>query len=146
MRIKNDTIICAAMFLALAASAAPLAVSAAKERAAKETIKQAFSYAIPNVPGKSLTALIVNYGPGEKTPPHRHDGAFVVGYVLEGAVRSQVEGEAARVFKAGQSWTEKPGAHHVVSENPDEKKPAKLLAVFFADSTLKEFTRLDSAK
>jgi len=43
---------------------------------------------LPNVPGKSLTAVTVTFAPGGKSMPHRHAGSVFV-YVLAGAVRSQ---------------------------------------------------------
>ena len=42
--------------------------------------------AIPNIPGKNLVALVVNYPPGGKSPPHRHaKSAFIYAHVLTGA-------------------------------------------------------------
>ena len=51
-------------------------------------------------------------------------------YVLSGQIRSQVDGEPARVYKPGETWYEAPGAHHVISENASSTEPATLLAVF----------------
>lgn len=76
---------------------------------AHETVKPAFAYAIPNVPGKTVTALVVTYKPGAASKPHRHGQAFVIAYVLTGAIRSQIEGDKAHVYHAGESWTEAPG-------------------------------------
>ncbi|GGC89088.1 cupin domain-containing protein [Undibacterium terreum] len=109
-------------------------VFSAEAEAPRETVVPAFAYGIPNVPGKSITALLVTYEPGGKSLPHRHGQAFVVAYVLEGAIRSKLEGGKEEVFKAGQSWTEKPGAHHVVSDNASATEPAKLLAIFITES------------
>jgi quercetin dioxygenase-like cupin family protein len=55
-------------------------------------------------------------------------------YVISGAIRSQVEGEPVRVYHAGETWSEAPGAHHVVSENASATQPAELLAVFLVDT------------
>jgi quercetin dioxygenase-like cupin family protein len=119
-------------------------VAAAKE-APREKVTPAFSEDIVNAPGKKLVALIVDYPPGGKTPSHRHaKSAFITGYVLSGAVRSQVDEGPAKVYKAGESWTEAPGAHHVVSENASASKPAKLLAVFVVDAADAELMTLDS--
>jgi quercetin dioxygenase-like cupin family protein len=46
-----------------------------------------------------------------------------------------------RVYKAGESWSEPPGATHSISRNASKTKPAKLLAVFVADTGDKELTR-----
>lgn len=109
----------------------------------RETIVPAFAHAIANVPGKTLTALVVTYAPGTKTPAHRHGQAFVVGYVLEGSIRSRIDNGKDVVYRAGESWTEKPGAHHAVSENVSATEPAKLLAIFVADSKEKNLVTLD---
>jgi quercetin dioxygenase-like cupin family protein len=117
------------------ATALGFAGLAAAKDAPREKVTPAFSEDIANAPGKKLIALIVDYPPGGKTPSHRHaKSAFITGYVLSGAVRSQVNDGPAKVFKQGESWTEAPGAHHVVSENASATKPAKLLAVFVVDA------------
>jgi quercetin dioxygenase-like cupin family protein len=108
-----------------------------------ETITPAFAEAIANVPGKTMTALVVDYAPGGKSPSHRHGQAFVVGYVLSGAIRSQVNHGEERVYHAGEYWTEMPGAHHTVSENASTTEPAKLLAIFVADSKDKNLVTFD---
>lgn len=124
-----------------AEASAPAAASTAT--APRETIAPAFVEPIANVPGKTMTALIVDYAPGGKTPAHRHGQAFVVGYVLSGAIRSQVNGGETHVYHAGEHWTEKPGAHHTVSENASDTEPAKLLAIFVADSKDKDLVTVD---
>jgi hypothetical protein len=37
-----------------------------------ESVKVEFQHAIPNVPRKTLVAVVVNYPPGGKSPPHHH--------------------------------------------------------------------------
>ncbi len=109
-----------------------------------ETVTPQFSQAIPNIPGKSLTAVVVSYAPSAASPAHHHaPSAFIYAYVLEGAIRSQVNGEPARVYHVGESWYEAPGAHHRVSANASKTKPARLLAVFVVDSEDKVLTRTD---
>ncbi|MEV0179138.1 cupin domain-containing protein [Streptomyces sp. NPDC050625] len=64
----------------------------------------------PFVPeGASGTTIVVEWPPGDPgTPPHRHPGpAF--GYVLEGAVRFELEGEPERVVEAGGTFWEPGG-------------------------------------
>ena len=104
----------------------------------------AFNNPIPNIPGKSIMALVVDYPPGGGTPPHRHaPSAFITGYVLEGAVRSQVDNGPVKIYHAGEYFTENPGSHHVVSENASKTEPAKLLAIFVLDTGEAPLTRLD---
>ena len=95
----------------------------------------AFDNPIPNIPGKSILAVVVAYPPGVRNPPHRHAAsAFVTAYVLEGAVRSQVDDGPAKVYRAGEYFTENPGAHHRISENASKTEPAKMLAIFVLDT------------
>jgi quercetin dioxygenase-like cupin family protein len=88
---------------------------------------------LPNVPGKTFTSAIVVFPPGTRALPHRHGQAFVFAYVLEGSVRSQLGDEAIRTYVEGQSWSEPPGAHHLVTENVSATEPARLLVVFIGD-------------
>ena len=100
------------------------------------TMQPGFRGDITNIPGKSLSVETVTYAPGAVSGSHRHaKSAYIYAYVLEGAIRSQVEGEPARIFHAGESWVEAPGAHHVVGEDTSKTAPAKLLAVFVVDTT-----------
>src|SRR5690349_11213440 len=88
-----------------------------------------------DVSGKSLVGVTVSYPPGAKSAAHHHaKSAFIMAYVISGAIRSQVEGEPARVYHAGETWSEAPGAHHTISENASTTEPAELLAVFLVDT------------
>jgi len=88
---------------------------------------------LPNVPGKSLTAVVVNYAPGGKSASHHHAGS-VFAYVLSGAIRSEVSTSGpAKVYQAGESFFEPPGSDHLVSANASTTEPASLLAIFVAD-------------
>lgn len=99
------------------------------------TVQPNFSHAIPNIPGKSLVAVEVRYPPGGASAPHRHAGsAFIYAYVVAGAIESQVDAGPVRVYRAGESFYEVPGARHSVSRNASETQPAKLLAVFVVDT------------
>jgi quercetin dioxygenase-like cupin family protein len=94
---------------------------------------------LPIVPGKSLRAVLVEYGPGAGSPSHRHPAsAFIYARVLEGAIRSKVNEAPERTYKAGESWTERPGDHHQVSQNASSTAPAKLLAIFVVDTSDRE--------
>lgn len=106
-----------------------------------ERVVPNFSKDLPNVPGKSLIALEVDYAPGGKSLPHHHAPlAFIYGYVVSGSIRSQVAGGPVRIFKAGESFFEDPGSHHLLGENASATEPVKLLAVFIVDSDHKALT------
>jgi len=86
-------------------------------------------------PGKSLTAVVVDFPPGAASPPHHHAASgFIFAYVLSGSVRSQLEGGPVEVYRTGESWWEPPAAHHIVSANASSTEPARLLAVIVADT------------
>ena len=100
----------------------------------QETVTPVFQRELPNVPGKSLMAIEVVYPPGAASPSHAHPkSAFIYAYVLLGDVISAVDDEKPRVYRAGESWYEAPGAHHRVSRNASKTKPAKLLVIFVMD-------------
>lgn len=94
-----------------------------------------YQHALPNVPGKSIKSVLVEYGPGGYSPGHMHPkSAFIYATVLEGAISSQVNDGPVTVYTAGESFSEMPGDRHAVSANASETKPAKLLAVFVVDT------------
>src|SRR4051812_11100462 len=104
-----------------------------REKAAKVTL--VYEHELPNVPGKSLKGVLVEYGPGGYSPGHTHPkSAFIYATVLEGAIRSQVNDGPATTYRAGQSFSELPGDRHAISANASETQPAKLLAVFVVDT------------
>src|SRR3954467_7565590 len=99
---------------------------APKEENAKVTL--VYQHELPNVPGKSIKGVLVEYGPGGYSPGHTHPkSAFIYATVLT-------------TYTAGQSFSELPGDRHGVSANASETQPAKLLAVFVVDTTETELT------
>jgi quercetin dioxygenase-like cupin family protein len=99
------------------------------------SVDPTFAASIPNIPGKSLKVVEVKFAPGAVDVAHRHAAsAFIYAQVLEGSVRSQVEGEPAHIFRVGEHWTEQPGAHHIGAANASKTEPARLLAVFVVDT------------
>jgi quercetin dioxygenase-like cupin family protein len=96
--------------------------------------KAAFTGKLPVLDGNQLTATLVEvtYPPGGANPPHRHP-CPVIGYVLEGAVRMQLQGQAERVYKAGDSFFETPADVHAVSANASQTEPVRFLAYFVCD-------------
>jgi quercetin dioxygenase-like cupin family protein len=116
-------------------------LSAGAAMAADEKVTLVHEHELPNVPGKSIRVLLVEYGPGGSSPAHTHpNSAFIHAIVLEGAIRSQVNDGPVTTYRAGQSFTERPGDRHGVSANASTTEPAKLLAVFFVDTNETELT------
>src|SRR5262249_51978265 len=100
-----------------------------------------YQHELPNVPGKSIKGVLVEYGPGGYSPGHTHPkSAFIYATVLEGGIRSQGNEGAVTPYKPGQSFSEPPGDRHVVSANASKTKSAKLLAMFVVDTNETELT------
>jgi len=129
------------ILIAVFVTSAIFAVAGAAAHEASEIVKPNFEQAIPNLPGKSLVAVEVEYPPGAASSPHLHaKSAFIYAYVVSGAIESKVNDGDVHVFHAGESWSEPPGATHSVSRNASKTEPAKLLAVFVVDSSDKKLT------
>ena len=132
------TIIAAISIVTLTAGAT-IAQSGPGGSASKVTL--VYQHQLPNVPGKSLKGVLVEYGPGEYSEAHTHpDSAFIYATVLEGSILSQVNDGPVKEYKAGESFSELPGDLHGVSKNASDTKPARLLAVFVVDTDQKDLT------
>jgi quercetin dioxygenase-like cupin family protein len=98
-----------------------------------------YDHALPNVPGKSIKGVLVEYGPGVASSAHTHPkSAFIYATILEGAIRTSVNDGPVVTYRAGQNFSEMPGDRHSVDENASNTEPAKLLAVFVVDTDEKE--------
>ena len=129
------------IFTAFCAAVALFASAGASAHGPGDVVNINFEQAIPNLPGKSLIAVEVEYPPGGASPPHVHaKSAFIYAYVVSGAIESKVNDGDVHVYHAGESWSEPPGAHHSISRNASKTEPAKLLAVFVVDSNDKKLT------
>lgn len=113
-------------------------------QAADETkVSVVYDHVLPNVPGKSIKGVLVEYAPGGSTPAHTHaKSAFIYATVLEGAIRSKVNDGPVKTYKKGENFSENPGDKHAISENASKTKPAKLLAVFVVDTNEKTLTTI----
>ena len=97
---------------------------------------------LPNVPGKSITTLLVEFPPNAFTPRHRHPGS-VTAYVTKGVLRSQLNDGPVGTFGVGGTWFEPPGTIHSMVENPSPTEPAEIMAIFVADSDCGALTIFD---
>ena len=128
--------------VACAAFAALSMTNAMAQPAAKVSL--VFDKPIPNVPGKSMRGVMVDYAPGASSPSHTHSpSAFIYATVLEGEVRSQINDRPEQTLKAGENFYEMPGDHHGVSANASATRPARVLAVFVVDTGEKTLTTAD---
>jgi quercetin dioxygenase-like cupin family protein len=73
------------LFHAVALLALTVGAAAAADAVGEAKVTPVFDRALPNVPGKSMRVVLVEYGPGGFTPAHtRPASAFVYAKVLEG--------------------------------------------------------------
>jgi quercetin dioxygenase-like cupin family protein len=112
----------------------PSSATATVSKPPSETLSPLLQAALPNVNGETFTSALVDFPPAARAVPHRHGAAFVYAYVLDGTVRSQLDGEPMRTYRQGENWVEQPGAHHVLTENPSTTAPAKLLVIFISNT------------
>jgi len=112
--------------------AALLGVGATPGLQNDESVRKLSAVKLPNVPGQTLTAEVVEYPPGGKSSVHHHAGS-VFAYILSGRIRSQSSATGpVGIYKAGETFFEPPGSH-LVSENASASEPASLLAIFIAE-------------
>jgi quercetin dioxygenase-like cupin family protein len=138
-RIRTSTPVGLPRFALIVCIVATLGVGSGMAADENQKVTVVSDHKLPNVPGKSLRAILVEYGPGAGSPSHRHpSSAFIYARVLEGAIRSKVNDAPERTYQAGESWIEQPGDHHQVSQNASTTAPAKLLAIFVVDTSDRE--------
>jgi hypothetical protein len=75
--------------------------------------------------------VVVELTPGAKAGSHHHAG-MVFAYVIEGTVRSQLNGGEVIEYRAGRYWVEPSGAEDTLTQNHSRAPPARLLAEFIA--------------
>jgi quercetin dioxygenase-like cupin family protein len=81
---------------------------------------------VPDVPGREVLMLTVDYPPGCVEHVHRHDAdAFV--YVLEGTIVMGVRGSKEVTLTPGQTFYEGPNDVHTIGRNASKTKPAKFV-------------------
>ncbi len=83
---------------------------------------------LPELPGKEVVMLRVEYPPGGSDPIHRHDAHAYV-YVLEGSVVMQVKGGPSVTLGPGQTFYEAPDDVHIVGRNASDTKAASFVVL-----------------
>jgi quercetin dioxygenase-like cupin family protein len=74
-------------------------------------------------PDAHAMTVTIAYQPGSAgAPPHRHPGGPAFGYVLEGEMLFELEGEPPRVLSAGEAFWEPGGdvIHYSDANNRDD--------------------------
>ena len=101
-------------------------------QAPQATVTPLMSKDLPELPGKEVLMITVEYPPGSIDPIHRHNAqAFV--YVLEGSIVMQVKGGKEVTLTPGQTFYEGPDDVHLVGRNASSTKPAKFVVLLIKD-------------
>jgi quercetin dioxygenase-like cupin family protein len=90
--------------------------------------------AIAEFPGHEIMMITLDIPPGGGSPPHRHPGHHVFGYVLEGSYKIKLDQGAEMVLGKGQTFHEAPGQLHAVSANASDSQPARVLVFMVVES------------
>ena len=101
-------------------------------KAPTAAVKPVLTKALPDLAGKEVLMLTVEYPPGGISAPHRHNANTFV-YVLEGAIVMAVAGGKEVTVNPGETFYESPTDVHSVSRNASATQPAKFLVFFVKD-------------
>lgn len=103
----------------------------------------------PQIPqGADAMTAVIEWGPGDTgAPPHRHPGGPCFGYVLEGEMWFELEGEAPRVITAGEAFWE-PGGDviHYSDGNHRDDVPLRFLVTMLCTPGVDMFVLVDDAE
>lgn len=119
--VRQVMLACGVM-LAQHAAAAPEAI-----------VKEVLTHQLPDMPGKEVLMITVEYPPGSMDPVHRHDAHAYV-YVLEGTIVMAVKGGKEVTLTKGQSFYEGPDDIHTVGRNPSSTQPARFVVTMIKPS------------
>jgi len=83
-----------------------------------------------NVPGYETLLIEVTIAAGGREGKHSHPGTLV-GYILDGELTVELDGQPTRTFKAGESMLIEPGrVHEGINKG---RMPVKVLATFIVE-------------
>ncbi|HPF50171.1 MAG TPA: cupin domain-containing protein [Draconibacterium sp.] len=80
----------------------------------------------------SVKVVEIEFPAGQKAPLHKHP-CPVIGTIVEGQCRVQVEGEPAKILKAGEAFFEPADTPIVHFDNYSETEPMKFIAYYLTN-------------
>ena len=113
--IARQLLLACGVMLAQHAAAAPHAV-----------VKELMTQDLPDIPGKEVLMITVDFPPGAVDPVHKHDAHAVV-YVLEGSIVMGLKGGKEVTLTKGQTFYEGPNDIHTVGRNASNTQPARFV-------------------
>ena len=97
-------------------------------KASRTVVQDLRTEVISEYSGHELNMITVEYPPGGGSKPHRHN-AYVLVFVLEGAIEMKLRGTPLVTVRAGESFVEHPEDVHEISRNASQTERAKFLVV-----------------
>jgi quercetin dioxygenase-like cupin family protein len=133
MPAQIRTLAFAASLTAIMGTAA-LVPASSQQPALATKVTPVMKQALADVPGREVIVITLDIPPGASSPPHRHPGHHVFGYVLEGSYKIKVDQGQEIVLTKGQTFHEAPGQLHAVSANASQTEPARVVAFMIVES------------
>jgi quercetin dioxygenase-like cupin family protein len=87
---------------------------------------------LPDIPGKEVEMILVEYPPGGSDPVHRHNAHALV-YVLEGSIVMGLNGAKPVTLTPGQTFYEGPNDIHTLGRNASKTAPARFVVFLLKD-------------
>ena len=122
----------AALIVMLGATAA--APARAQQQVPATKVTSLLKQMLADFPGREVVVVTLDIPPGGGSPPHRHPGHHIFGYVLEGTYKIRLDQGPEIILTKGQTFYEAPGQLHAVSANASQTEPAKVIAFIVAES------------
>ena len=140
IRVPVPVALAALLLLALWIASTRTGTIATPERPAPRRSGEVARYPLTG-PLEGFDAVLVelNFQPGASAPEHRHPGP-IVGYVVDGKMRTAINHQADQIVTAGGTFFEPHGALHTSfsSANPDAPVHAVAFLVVPSGSPLTE--------
>lgn len=106
-----------------------IATLEARAQAPAASVKPVLTQALPDLPGREVSMLTVEYPPGGESKSHSHAANTFV-YVLEGHLVMAVNGGKEVTIGPGETFYESPTDVHSTSRNASATAPARFLVFF----------------
>jgi quercetin dioxygenase-like cupin family protein len=133
MHRSVGSLICCTLLIAMLNGVA-VAPAASQQQAPATKVTSLLKQVLAELPGREVVMITLDIPPGGGSPPHRHPGHYIFGYVLEGTYKIKLDQGAETIVSKGQIFYEAPGQLHAISANASQTEPAKVLVFIVAES------------
>jgi quercetin dioxygenase-like cupin family protein len=124
---RRSSVVAVAVLLGVAIGVTTDRIAAAQQPGIKRT--ELLRSDVPGDPAYEAVMAVAEIPAGMSAGQHRHNG-IELGYVLDGSIELQHEGQANRVLSAGQGFKNEAGVHNARNVG---KGPVKILAIYIVE-------------